>query len=207
MILRPLLTRACLLLCAFGAVAYLFSGISQTAHAPQATPQQGGGAERDGQHDFDFAIGVWRPQISRRLHPLTGSTTWIKYEGRTVIQKVWDGRAQLVELEADGSAGHLEILCLRLYNPQSHQWSLNYANSTDGSLSPPVIGKFKDGHGDFLGQDQLHGKPIYVRNVISDITPSSMHFEQAFSEDAGKTWETNFIETLTRNQSRSGSSP
>src|SRR5260370_20451139 len=84
--------------------------------------------ERDGQHDFDFEIGTWKTQLKRRLHPLTGSTTWVEYEGTTVVRKVWNGRANLAELEADGPKGHIEALSLRLYNPESHQWSLNFSN-------------------------------------------------------------------------------
>ena len=78
---------------------------------------------RDGRHDFD--IGTWKTHLGHLVHPLTGSTTWVEYEGTTVVRKVWDGRANLAELEADGPTGHLEVLSLRLYNPQSHQWSLN----------------------------------------------------------------------------------
>ena len=82
--------------------------------SPQQTP-----TERDGQHDFDFEIGTWKTHLSRLLHPLTGSTTSVEYEGISVVRKVWNGRANLVELVADGSAGHFEGLSLRLYNPQS----------------------------------------------------------------------------------------
>ncbi|MGB9336077.1 MAG: hypothetical protein WCB14_13800, partial [Candidatus Acidiferrales bacterium] len=89
-------------------------------------------AQRDGQHDFDFEIGTWKTHLSRLVHPLSGSTTWATYEGISVVRKIWDGRANLVELEADGAAGHIEGLSLRLYNPESHQWSLNYANSKGG---------------------------------------------------------------------------
>src|SRR5690348_1064502 len=84
---------------------------------------------RDGQHDFDFDIGVWKTHVVRLQHPLTGSTDWAEYDGTTVVSKVWNGRANLAELEADGAAGHLEVLSLRLYNPESHQWSLNTASS------------------------------------------------------------------------------
>src|SRR5213083_955492 len=80
-------------------------------------------AKRDGQHDFDFEIGTWKTHVRRRLHPLTGSTTWTEMEGTTVVRKVWNGRGNLVELVADGLAGHFEGLSLRLYNPQSQQWS------------------------------------------------------------------------------------
>ena len=154
--------------------------------------------ERDGQHDFDFEIGVWKTHISRLQHPLTGSTTWVEYEGTSVVRKVWDGRANLVELKVDGPAGHIEGLSLRLYNPQSHQWSLNFANRNGGGLCPPTIGQFKNRRGEFFDQEPFNGRAILVRNVWSDITPNSCRFEQAFSDDGGKTWEVNWIATDTR---------
>jgi len=154
--------------------------------------------KRDGQHDFDFEIGVWKTQLRRLVHPLTGSTTWIEYQGTTVVRKVWNGRANLVELEADGPGGHFEGLNLRLYNPESHQWSLNFANSNSGTLSQPTIGEFKNGRGEFFDQETMNGRAIFVRFVISDITPNSCRFEQSFSDDGGKTWEVNWIATDTR---------
>lgn len=154
--------------------------------------------KRDGQHDFDFEIGTWTTRLSRLAHPLTGSTTWMAYEGTTVVRKVWNGRANLVELEVDGPAGHIEGLSLRLYNPESRQWSLNFANSRGGTLTPPTIGGFTEGRGTFFGQETLDGRPITVRFVISDITPDSCRFEQAFSADGGTTWEVNWIATDTR---------
>jgi hypothetical protein len=155
-------------------------------------------AERDGQHDFDFEIGTWKTHLRRLLHPLTGSTTWIEYEGTTVVRKVWDGRANLVELEADGQSGHFAGLNLRLYNPQSHQWSLNFANSNGGTMAQPTIGDFKNQRGEFFDQETLNGRAILVRFVISNITPNSCRFEQAFSLDGGRTWEVNWIATDTR---------
>jgi hypothetical protein len=105
----------------------------------------------------------------------------------------------MVELKVDGPAGHLEALSLRLYNPQSHQWSLNFANRAGGQMSlTPSIGEFRDGRGEFYDQEMLGDRAILVRFVISDITPNSVRFEQAFSADGGKTWETNWIATDTR---------
>jgi len=155
-------------------------------------------AEQDGQHDFDFEIGAWKTHVSRLQHPLTGSTTWVEYEGSTVVRKIWNGRANLVELEVDSPAGHIEGLSLRLYNPHSHQWSLNFANSNDGTLSQPTIGEFRNGRGEFFDQETLNGRAIFVRFVISNITANSCRFEQAFSDDGGKTWEVNWIATDTR---------
>ena len=156
------------------------------------------GSGRDGQRDFDFQIGSWKTHLRRLQRPLTGSTTWVEYDGTTVVRKVWNGAANLVELDVQGPAGRIEGLSLRLYNPESRQWSLNFANRRGGTMSPPTIGEFQNGRGEFYSQEDLDGRAIFVRFVISDITPNSCHFEQAFSADGGKTWEVNWIATDTR---------
>jgi hypothetical protein len=189
--------RMYLLVCGL-VVALPVSGLAQSKPDPSRNGPPHTLEQRDGQHDFDFEIGTWKTHLSRLLRPLTGSTTWVEYDGTTVVRKVWDGRANLVELEVDGPAGHVEALSLRLYNPQSRQWSLNFSNSKGGTLSQPMIGEFKDGRGEFYDQESFDGRAIYVRFVISDITPTSVRFEQAFSEDGGKTWEVNWIATDTR---------
>ena len=106
----------------------------------------------------------------------------------------------MVELEADGPAGHIEALSLRLYNPQSHQWSLNFSNSRTGTLSPPSVGEFSAGarRGEFYSQETLDGRAIFVRFVITPVTVDSIRFEQAYSVDGGKTWELNWVATDTR---------
>ena len=184
-------------------------------HATPASAQTKAGAPKpesqktvaapNGQRDFDFIIGTWKVHLSRLLHPLTGSTTWVDYDGTSVARKVWNGRANLDEFEADGPSGHIEGLTLRLYNPQSHQWNLNWANSKDGTLGPPTIGQFKNGRGEFFDQEPFNGRAILVRYVWSTITPNSAHFEQSFSDDGGKTWEVNWISTQTRVKDESDS--
>jgi hypothetical protein len=175
----------------------------QNADAAKTNPPQPAVAH-DGQHDFDFEIGNWKTHLKRLVHPLTGSTTWIELDGTSVIRKVWNGRANLVELEVNGPSGDVEGLSLRLYDPQSRQWSLNFANATDGTLGVPTVGEFKNGRGEFFDQETLNGRTIYVRNVFSDITPDSYRFEQAFSTDGGKTWEVNWIAIDTRVKDKSG---
>jgi hypothetical protein len=170
----------------------------------KSSAQQSPAQQRDGQHDFDFNFGTWKTHISRRLHPLTGSTTWTEYDGMSVVSKVWNGRASIFELEADGPAGHIEGVGLRLYNPESRQWNLNWTNSSQGMLTQPMIGEFKDGRGEFFDQENFNGRSILARNGFSDITPTSARFEQAFSADGGKTWETNWIMTFTRAPAESG---
>lgn len=166
-----------------------------------------GAPPRDGQHDFDFEIGTWNTRLRRLQNPLSGSTTWTEYTGTTVVRKVWDGRANLVELTVEGPGGRLEALSLRLYNPQSHQWSLNFANARSGQLGVPSVGEFRDGRGEFLSHEEFNGRMILVRFVITAPTADSARFEQSFSDDGGKTWEVNWIAVDTRVRGGPGAAP
>jgi hypothetical protein len=114
------------------------------------------------------------------------------------VRPIWNGRANLVELEAEGPGGHFRGLNLRLYDPVAKQWSLTFANAAAGVLNTPAIGAFSNGRGEFYDQESLDGRAILVRFVISDITNDACHFEQSFSADGGKTWETNWIAQDTR---------
>jgi hypothetical protein len=156
----------------------------------------------DGQHDFDFDFGTWKMHIRRLVHPLTGSSEWTEMEGTTATNKIWDGRANLATVEADGPSGHLELLALRLYDPRAHQWNISFATSDSAVLSVPAVGGFSrsggDARGEFYDSELFHGRNILVRFSIWPVSPSEVHSEQAFSADGGATWETNWINTYTR---------
>jgi len=170
--------------------------LAQTRASGAASGSQQAATAVAGQHDFDWDIGTWKTQQKRLLQPLTGSTTWVEYHGTDVVRRIWDG-ANVGEIRADGPAGHLELLTLRLYNPQTHEWSIYFTNSTSGAMGPPAVGAFKNGRGEFYDQESYNGRTILLRFSVSDITTDSCRFEQAFSTDGGRTWETNFIVTET----------
>jgi hypothetical protein len=164
-----------------------------------------GVSQRDGQHDFDFKMGVWKTHIKRLLKPLEGSQDWTELNGVVTVRKVWGGKAYLEEIEAGGPAGHFEGLTLFLYNPRSHQWSMNFSSSDDGTIAQPSIGEFNDGKGVFYDQETFKGRTIFVRVVWTIYSADTHRFEQSFSDDGGKTWEPNFVAELTRESGESGS--
>lgn len=154
--------------------------------------------QRDGQHDWDMFFGTWKMHLKRRLRPLTGSNEWQEFESHDTTRKIWDGRANLDELEADGPSGHIEGLTVRLYNPRSHQWSIYWANASAPALDIPTVGGFKNGRGEFYDQEMFHDRAIFVRYVWTNVSEKSGDFEQSFSDDGGKTWEPNWITTMDR---------
>lgn len=150
--------------------------------------------------DFDFEIGTWHTHLKRLKHPLSADPpAWVEMDGTSVIRKVWDGRANLVELEVTGPDGtRVEGLSLRLFDPNTRTWSLNYANARIGTMSAPTIGTFEGGVGEFYDHEDYEGRTIFVHGQFSEITANSYKFRQWFSADEGKTWELNWVAVDTR---------
>ena len=169
--------------------------------APSAQPSaasQTSQAARDGSRDFDFEIGEWSTHVKRLQRPLSGSTTWVEYTGTTSVRGVLGRRANLAELAIEGPAGRIEGAALRLYNPETRQWSVNYFSAADGTLTAPLFGGFQDGRGLFFGQDTFAGRAVLVRFVIVKESQDRYRFEQSFSADGGEHWELNWVATDTR---------
>ena len=165
------------------------SAIAEPEHNDAITPEQ---------HQFDFDFGTWATHSTRLLHPLTGSHTWVEMDGKTVVRKVWGGRANLAEYDANGTGGHVTLLALRWFNPTTGEWNLDFATPQVGTFGIPVVGTFKDGRAEFYGFDSIGGRNILVRFSIWKITNDTAQSEQAFSEDGGKNWEVNWTNQYTR---------
>lgn len=154
--------------------------------------------ENDGRNDFDFLIGTWKVHHRRLKERLKGSTEWEQFEGDTVANKILNGLGNMDENLIHGKTGPVHAISLRLFNPESKEWSIYWSTDQTGILDVPVIGGFKDGRGEFYSQEVFEGHHIYNRFIWSKITANSCQWEQAFSEDGGKTWETNWIMEFRR---------
>ena len=167
---------------------------STIASAAIAGPSQAGG-----QRDFDWELGTWNTHVRVLRNPLSGGPPiWATYDGTSVVKPLMGGRANFVELSVKGPAGAIEGGALRLYNPKAKQWSLNYASLGNGVLTAPVFGTFEGGKGVFVGQDEMDGRTILVRFVITRPSADAARFEQAYSADGGSSWETNWLAVDTR---------
>lgn len=155
-------------------------------------------AAADGSHDFDFDHGSWRTRSSRLVEPLTGSTRWVELNGTTRVTPIWGGRANVAEFAADGPTGRIELISLRLFDPVARQWSLNFSTRGSGTWSVPMVGRFEGGRGTFYDQEEYRGRMVLVRFTFISLSPDEARSEQAFSDDGGKTWETNWINRYER---------
>jgi len=188
------------LCCTALAIGILQPSLAQAqASSSNAPPEMK--SERDGAHDFDFLIGNWKAHVRRLPDRLVGSNTWDEYNGISNHKKLLDSNANFEEFEVDSPEKHLHIKAqtLRLYNPESHQWSIYLVDLDKGVLSlPPVVGQFSGNRGDFFDQEVYKGRAILVRYVWLNISRRSARMEQSFSPDGGKSWEVNWICELSR---------
>lgn len=150
------------------------------------------------QSDFDFFIGTWNVRNRRLKNPLSGSADWYEFDATAKVRKIWGGLANMDEITGDMPSGLLQGMTVRLFDRVTKQWRLYWANGKDGQFGVPTIGSFVDGRGEFFDQELFDGRSIFVRYVWADITATSCRWDQAFSADGGKTWETNWIMDFTR---------
>ena len=184
---------ALLLLAAAGRWYWHESASMVAAQAAQSVVSTTGPAR------FRFLCGEMAPPQPPPVHPLTGSKEWVEFDGTSVARKLWDGRANVDEFEADSPSGHIEGMTVRLYNADTHEWSIYWANGKAGAFSmPPTVGHFTNGKGEFYDHEEIGGKPVFVRFIWTVQSPRECHWEQAFSTDEGKTWETNWTIDSTR---------
>lgn len=155
-------------------------------------------SENDGRNDFDFLIGTWKIHHRRLVERLKGCTDWEEFDGDTVDRKILNGIGNMDENILHRKTGSIHAISLRLFNPESKEWSIHWSTHLTGTLDVPMIGGFKDEIGEFYSQEVFEGQHIYNRFIWSNITENSCQWEQAFSTDGGKTWETNWIMEFER---------
>jgi hypothetical protein len=183
-------TRRVTAILAVAAVMWVFPPTDARPDAKRALPNSAeAAAPRDGSHDFDFDFGTWKTHSSRLLHPLTGANDWVEMDGFTVVSKIWGGKANIAEYKADGPAGHIELMGLRIYSPISHQWSLNFATPMWGRSVSPASATSKVGAGNFTIRNRLTGERCscaFPSGASPTIQPGRSRHSLATAERAGK---------------------
>lgn len=146
------------------------------------------------EHDFDFLVGSWTVQHRRLKHRLEESTEWEIFSGTCKTWRLLDGQGEVDDNVLQAPAGTYLAVTLRSFDPATRSWSIWWLDSRHPhQLDPPVVGTFHDGTGTFFANDTFNGRPFVVRYVWSGITANSANWQQAFSDDGGKSWETNWI--------------
>lgn len=181
-----------------GLLAMAVSFIAPAHGQDGAKLPQTAGANPSGVHDFDFQVGEWR--VHHRVKQAANDPQWLEFEGTSSVRSLMDGAANVEDNTFNKPTGVTHGVALRAYDPKTAQWAIWWIDGRDplGALDPPVKGRFDDGVGTFYSDGTLDGKPIRTRFIWSQITPTSARWEQAYSPDSGKTWETNWIMEFQR---------
>jgi hypothetical protein len=169
-------------------------------HSSQDNPKPQPPPNLSGLHDFDRMVGRWNAHHRRLKERLAGSHEWVEFDGTSNFFKLMDGYANTDDNVFKMPSGEYRGVTLRAYDPRTGAWAIWWLDGRNpfGELDPPVKGHFVNGVGTFYADDTLRGKPIRMRFIWSKINGTSAHWEQAFSPDGGKTWETNWYTDFRR---------
>jgi hypothetical protein len=158
---------------------------TESATSPAATP-----------HDFDFLFGSWRIHNRRLDDPFGDSASWTEFEAHSEAHPILRrlGNVQIFDAPEFPGRPAFQGYALRLLDPEEEVWRIWWASTAGGGrLDSPVLGRFREGVGQFDGKDVIDGREIGVRFLWTEITETSAHWEQSFSFDGGKTFVPNWI--------------
>lgn len=178
-------------------IAHALAGALSPATG-HATPMQTSAQQNDGRHDFDFYVGRWHVRNERLKQRWAGSDDWDVFDATDECRQILGGLGTIDEYVTDHYGERLIGNTLRLFDPKTRQWSAYWVSNRSGVLEPAVVGRFENGIGTFVGKDVDAGMPILVRYQWTEITATGAKWDQAYSRDDGKTWETNWIMRMTR---------
>lgn len=149
--------------------------------------------------DFDFVIGDWRVHHRRLKERLADCHEWLEFEGTSTTRKILGGFGNLEDNLLDLPDGAYRAVAMRSFDPATAQWAIWWLDGRrPHQLDVPVVGQFENGIGLFFADDTLDGVPIKVRFMWSSLDADNARWEQAFSSDAGHTWETNWTMDFVR---------
>lgn len=172
---------------------------STAASAAHPTTRESTPMSNDPAHDFDWLYGSWHVQHRRLKERLTNNTEWVPFDGTCVCQPLMAGMGNVDDNLLNLPEGSYRAVGLRSFNAKTKTWAIWWLDGRNPHLiEVPVLGGFENGVGTFIADDTLRGKPIKVRFQWSKITRNSAQWEQAFSPDGGRTWETNWWMQFTR---------
>jgi hypothetical protein len=148
--------------------------------------------------DFDFWFGSWEVRNRWLTRRLAGSDDWEEFPATVIARPLLDGVGNEDEFRTDHDGGFVGM-SFRFFDPERRRWSIYWADSRrPGELDPPVFGTFSGDLGVFEGEDIHRGRPILVRFTWSGVTTPTPRWEQAFSDDGGRMWETNWVMDFAR---------
>jgi hypothetical protein len=176
----------------FFSAACMLSMVAQCAEASAARSSPS-------VHDFDFLLGDWHVHNRQLADRLAGSHEWIEFDAADSFHTL-PGTLGIEENYRTDHWANFHAIGLHLYDPAKKRWTLYWADTRNspGSMQTLASGGFERGVGTFYAPDSYDGKPISVRVIWKQNDRTHVYWEQAFSTDDGKTWETNWSMDFTR---------
>lgn len=144
--------------------------------------------------DFEFIYGSWNI-LNRKLVDTTDPDCeeWIEFPATAEVRPILGGFGHVDEMSAPLAPEPFEGYTLRLCDPDTHVWRIWWSSSrAPGVLDVPVEGRFTDGHGVFVSQDVIGGRPAHIKFEWRAHAETPV-WQQSFSFDDGATFAVTWV--------------
>lgn len=148
--------------------------------------------------DFDFLIGAWRVHNRKLKTRLAASNEWLEFPATLEFRKILNGLGNIDQFQAEFDGKPFEGVSLRVFNPATGLWTIYWMDTNKPVLAEQVVGSFKDGRGEFYGEEEFNGRKVKLRFIWSEIATTSPRWEQAYFDEAQQNWETNWVTTFQK---------
>jgi hypothetical protein len=148
--------------------------------------------------DYAFFMGKWKILNKKLKTRFNNSNEWVEFEAREEVSKILNGRGYIGQYHTNFDGKPFEGVGIHLFDPATNKWSNYWADGSSGTMAPPVTGGFDGKIGRFYGKDVDSNKQVDVFFLWDATDADNPVWSQAFSADAGKTWETNWYMYYSR---------
>lgn len=161
--------------------------------AVQAQEWENSAFSKDPYRQFDFWVGEWSVNLRIRQPDFTWKDS---VQAVTKVYPILQGKALLELWNSEPIKGY----SLRYYDPAKMKWVLwlNWPQPNH-SGSAHLEGEFRHGRGEFFAtRTNPAGEEVISRYTFSDVSPTSLRWDDAYSNDGGNTWRNNWIMEFSR---------
>ncbi len=149
--------------------------------------------------NFDFLIGKWSVLNRRLKDRLTNCDEWIEFQAEMETKSILNGLALMDEMKSSHFGDNFIGLSIRMVNPETNIWTIYWADTAnpENYLKEQVTGEFKNGIGEFFGNELYKGKEVKLRFTWKKPSINTALWEQAYFDEKNNVWETNWTMLFT----------
>jgi hypothetical protein len=149
--------------------------------------------------NFNFLIGKWSVLNRKLKNRLTNCDEWIEFQAEMETKSILNGLALMDEMKSSHYGDNFIGLSIRMVDPETNIWTIYWADTSNPGnyLKEQVTGEFKNGIGEFFGNELYEEKEVKLRFTWKKPSLNTALWEQSYYDEKRNAWEINWTMLFT----------